>query len=865
MGDNELSLAEQEAQLDAEIESLAAEVGPPPEAAVPNPGRDIALGAVRDFQSKLPQEIPDSVFSAGETPNSPLDAISRLTANNAFQYADHETQENYLKTRGFETKVSADGTQVLARKAGTQDPFGPIEPGDGADLSAGQYLGEIGMDVLDGFNDVLNMGISSKLSTPGQGASPGRLTQNTLAGAAQGPIDASISWLASRALGLPSHEGEFVSPLMSSSLEGGLGNAAGSVMGSLVGKTPAMKKDQAFRYIKRALAAGDDELGAAVATGVEREIATRANPVAYKNAFNGVMNPVDEVIEAVHEKFNLVRPARTSGTTAKEILENIINKGDEVGKNLESVVESVSKDPASTVRISEFKQMLFGNADEIKEAMKQGVQPPPYNPGMLGKVKQAAGVEAPDGREINAGQGGSIQSKIEGFFNTLKESAKKELSVVEKAKDAEYDALINGGKIGNEVLDPLQKLKDKKLKLEERAAANKTGKLRGKPLQELQDLNNKIAQREQQLATLEPEVLKARADVIDPSVSFVELNNWKKNFNDSVATDLARFRMTPNDPTAIALNSLRGEVSSTMGTIASRTPFGMEFGELSKDYSLLSDASKMFQRAAGAEEKLLDASRPYFVGRKATEIKESLPLIPQRLGGKVGMSIEPTPEDAKNLFMRAGYTLPPSAAEERGAGVLRSFAGKLSAARQNGAKVLYGNAGPLTQVILGRSVSSLVKDTIMNPGSASAAELDSLEQGVFMNTLEEAGMITEEQKRNGLDVNMLPPDKLQQATGIAAQVVKPLRDAILFGGEDEVGSAYSQITKLYPDLFPPPKTGIKGEVEVDGKIKLYDPMDRAQYYTLVDRDDSLGWDDKAEIISNLNERFEARPLKRGKK
>lgn len=96
-----------------------------------------------------------------------------------------------------------------------------------------------------------------------------------------------------------------------------------------------------------------------------------------------------------------------------------------------------------------------------------------------------------------------------------------------------------------------------------------------------------------------------------------------------------------------------------------------------------------------------------------------------------------------------------------------------------------------------------------------------------------------------------PPEVLDEAHQISMQATQPLRDAMRFGDHLDVANELMRLGKSFPEAFPEPRTGIHGEVELDGKPALLDPLDRAKFSDRV-KQSSWGTKDKARVLSELN-------------
>lgn len=147
---------------------------------------------------------------------------------------------------------------------------------------------------------------------------------------------------------------------------------------------------------------------------------------------------------------------------------------------------------------------------------------------------------------------------------------------------------------------------------------------------------------------------------------------------------------------------------------------------------------------------------------------------------------------------------------------------------------------PIIPKFLGlRAVDNLARSVTpyLEPSDANASEIDGL--------------------TNAIAANMLPPEQLQdpaatqQALAQAQQVLQPLNMAMTHGTREDVAAEMSLLTKEHPEVFAAPKTGIPGEVVVEGKVMFPHPEDGMKYSERVKRAD-LGTVEKSKIRSDVH-------------
>lgn len=125
---------------------------------------------------------------------------------------------------------------------------------------------------------------------------------------------------------------------------------------------------------------------------------------------------------------------------------------------------------------------------------------------------------------------------------------------------------------------------------------------------------------------------------------------------------------------------------------------------------------------------------------------------------------------------------------------------------------------------LARDVTPMVAPAIagsISPADAQASEVEGL--------------------TNAIAASMLPPEQLQdpaatqQALAQAQQVLQPLNMARTHGTREDVAAEMALLTKEHPEVFAAPRTGIPGEVVVEGKVMFPHPEDGLKYSERVKR------------------------------
>lgn len=143
---------------------------------------------------------------------------------------------------------------------------------------------------------------------------------------------------------------------------------------------------------------------------------------------------------------------------------------------------------------------------------------------------------------------------------------------------------------------------------------------------------------------------------------------------------------------------------------------------------------------------------------------------------------------------------------------------------------------------------------IQMPRSAGGVDLNEMQYVLTLKILGEQGIINPDQASTGVDLMGLPPEvqpQIQEATQIAGGIVARMENVLKFGTKDDANAELSSVAKQFPDAFPPPKTGVQGEIEVNGKPHLVLPEDRMVYSKTV-KESSLSNIEKAKVLSELN-------------
>ena len=152
------------------------------------------------------------------------------------------------------------------------------------------------------------------------------------------------------------------------------------------------------------------------------------------------------------------------------------------------------------------------------------------------------------------------------------------------------------------------------------------------------------------------------------------------------------------------------------------------------------------------------------------------------------------------------------------------------------------------------AAAPLIKPATLNTIGRAASKLSSSEQ---MTALQDAVFTTLAQDRGLFAEDAFAADQIDPAMEEELEIqmkgqLQPLEDAIKFGDEQDVAMALSETAKRFPEAFPKPKSGIHGEVIMNGKTTLPSPDDRMKYSDMIKKDPTLSVTEKANAISAVN-------------
>lgn len=235
----------------------------------------------------------------------------------------------------------------------------------------------------------------------------------------------------------------------------------------------------------------------------------------------------------------------------------------------------------------------------------------------------------------------------------------------------------------------------------------------------------------------------------------------------------------------------------------------------------------------------------YIFGSEGSVGLES-PGMMLSFGGEGFVAREAAKEIRSNRFLlqkrRLGQYLRNSGAEVDGlASQVFSLAG--SPLRMQGK--LLDEAGAFTlnlANVMGsrRGAGELLKNTIID--------------SVLFSTLEDRG-IRSATEETATELAQSPEiqEMIAAIEEQAAPLARELDAALRVKDKTQAGLILTTAAKQFPEAFQGTKSGIIGEIKIDGKRKLLDPVDQDRYRTALRNDSSLGVYDKAEAMSNLNE------------
>lgn len=783
-------------------------------------------------------------------------------SNEFFFGGDPAASANFYRSRGYE--------------APTHDkPAGaPLS----MSLGGAAELGKRGLNLLASSPRMAAMGIGAL----GGGAlgietGPGALATGALgAGAADAAASAGLSHIGRNLAGLPD-TGD-VMPAAYGAFEGTTGHVVGTAANALFGKAVNFFRDKLdttqgvaklmsiFRVSPDTVGKDTMEAAQAVAQGFAQE-----SELGLENHLEKVITD-PKVIDLM--KAAQVTPGNTLGKNLPEGVADAMKTAGEVLHGIEGqpgtgAVAQVDKLPNSAFNWNDWHEQSAKIISEVTEEMN-------LSAGGADMGTKASMVRSALEREQQAFKVGQTQeasakaSQLNQMMGLLKNGAKDDKGNV-----------IDGITQIEEKLAPLQKVVDSNQTFTKAEQA------------QYQDLSKQLVDAKNELTSTTQEYLTAKAHAENPTISF-------KTADDHVSTigTQAGFDKKSGDVTVAAAmkryygkmaDMLKAHAEASSETAAAETAklgtpeaiaeaqkmatAGKDYKEAKRVFSVLSDFSKIIPRAVGiantipgkttglapvtlgqigqmtAKEAATKAAAgaEYVAGRVVRPLAQGLGIAKEGLTDNSGLTINADFARTMRLLPDAGD---PSAAY-RG-NMLTNMAAQFS---EKAATQVFG-------VPLSRQVSKYVP-----VASAQGAEPDltDLKNGATLSILIDSGKIPPNSRQAGADLSQVDAQTMMEANQQVMMALQPLNDAIKFGNEDEIGAAYSQVAKQFPELFPAPKTGIKGEVEdSQGRVKLYDPTDRARYMSQVQVDSELGWDEKAKIVSELNNTFTVLNPKRPK-
>lgn len=736
-------------------------------------------------------------------------------AGGTFFPTDSQQNEAYLQGQGLQTMRGPKG-ELLARETPDQ-PFRPVQGG------AFSSLGELPTRLASGGGELV------KMVAMGLGAAGGGLV-----GGGAGPVGAmglgavgagagystggeAMSELGERVLGVPGNEsfGEENSDMMTDVLVGAGGQLAGPLVQKGIGLAGSggqairnflmgkLDKVQAFEKLNAIFKVNPKLLGEGVMEAAEAGSKTQPQFKA------GLETHISEVYEHMVPTFQKAvaqadAQALKTGLPANELaaLGEVLGKeaqkaGEIVGTTIDDLVNVVVTDAATGATSSPGKTISLSR---IRDVGKKTIEAIKARDGHVGSDNLPIGSK---GATIDSIIGGQLDSFVE--QRTI--AATNEL---EGIKAAIKQLGAKAGKPG--VAEELQKLQVRELELKAQAA--------------------------------------------DPVGTIKDIWNFKRQLWDN-----AKAALDGKDLSAKNISSEYAEVAHATANelekiaMAIDPRLGARYANEAHHFSVVADAQKISAQAVG--EAITKKTPLSGVGllnepkeKILTDVKtgiQRLIRIPGRTGRALFTKYEAPPPPPGQEFRRAVSILPTNPAAE---------AQSMYAASRYREMAQKAASQPLVKQITGTAVSSRSLSMIAPQDAKADPNIGPLRDGIMISTLIDNGLAPPEARESGFDINQLPPE-IGQQVGMAVQTaLQPLQDALKFGGEDEIGAAYSQVMKQFPELFPPPVTGIKGEVvDSQGRVRLYDPADRARYASQIQVNSDMDWGEKAKVVSELNSTF----------
>lgn len=367
---------------------------------------------------------------------------------------------------------------------------------------------------------------------------------------------------------------------------------------------------------------------------------------------------------------------------------------------------------------------------------------------------------------------------------------------------------------------------------------------------ELKRLQKESVVRKSELQRLKNEesVLKADVDKLEPQVLNPKqgfYDTWQLRVQlDKLAADAHEGQDTIGGNLLKAMsNAVRDFENTRASMIDPNLAAGMERSQ--REFSLLSSITDAANRNAAQVFKA--DPKPHILRKLHGYIPLNLVTGTPRFGLSADALRSFSQKETKELMSKADAII-----KAEGTGLGTSVQAEMATLAADARKLTNMAARGITATTVSREAGDYLQ----------AGGLKALENAMMIQTLFDNGVINAQQKEDGVDLNQLSqinPEGVNASMMAVSQNMSMIKNAIEFGDEDDAGVALSQVAKMYPGLFPRPRTGIKGEVTVNGETKLYDPIDRAKYLDMTMRRKDVDWEKKAEISSELNDSWTVLP------
>lgn len=802
---------------------LTAELGAPPNLAGElGPPQGIGMPSDAQFSPEIPaaMNLKPAVTNGVDQTDLATRAYNRLYFAN-----DPTASANYLRMRGYQPPEGG-FTGGTFRKGG---------------------MGEVGRTAMDLVMDTPRMaamglgGLAGGLL--GLETGPGALATGALgAGAADAGASSVLSAMGSNFAGVEGSPGQAA---VGGGVEGSVGQVLGVGAKAVMGKAVNLFRDAVS--IPEGLAALKGLFGvssSALGKDVAGSVGNTANSLGLTSEIDHVLtNPevINLVKTAATTEGNALVKLGTDTSRAVNLTGQALNEGikDEAGNIIEpGVAAKINALPNSGMPWNEFHEASNKFVNESLQDLRIA------QPG-VDLTTTATSVRNEIENNVL-----SFKDELTKDAEKLADGLKQKITFLNEGGKDETGMVHEGLKQLKERLAPLQSLKDEGIELV------------GPKLKEYQQLFPAVVELENTIKSASGDFLKAQAQAENPVIDFLTLNNRK-----TAVGKLSNWTREEGKPgLSSAWKQYYGKFSSFVSAhaLASDQMLGTEFEALSKRYSVLSDFQKMIEKTVGdatviknvpglAPDGVMDATAKglqgigYGVGKVLKPTAQGLGAVARDLSDTAPLSLNA-------MFRRAVRKLPDNMdPEQRFRGnFFTNLAG--SVAEKSATPPVFGV--PLARTIAPFLVSS---------AGAQEPDLTTLKNSMTLSTLIDNGIAPPDSRQSGFDISKVDPQMMQMVNAKVMEALAPLNDAIRFGGEDEVGAAYSQVMKQFPELFPAPKTGIKGEVtDSKGNVKLYDPMDRARYMGQIQVDSDMDWGEKAKVVSELNSTFTVRNPKKYK-